>query len=45
MVFRWSVGCWNNLLREASYAHNSVISYGPPKVWEIETTSYCAGSG
>lgn len=30
-------------LREASYVHDSVISWGGPKVWEIETTSYCGG--
>lgn len=30
-------------LREASYVHDSLISWGGPRVWEIETTSICGG--
>ena len=32
-----------NLLREMSYVHNSGISWGPPRIGYMETTSYCAG--
>lgn len=37
----FACGYLENFLREASYAHNSDICWGPPKVWEIETTTYC----
>jgi radical SAM protein with 4Fe4S-binding SPASM domain len=36
-------GFVNNTLREISYVHNKVKSWGSPKIWEIETTSYCPG--
>ncbi|MFH1868413.1 MAG: SPASM domain-containing protein [Candidatus Omnitrophota bacterium] len=34
-------GVKSNILREASYIFNSDICWGPVKVLEIETTSYC----
>lgn len=39
---RFTRGALANALREASYAHNSVRSWGPPKILEMELTSHCA---